>query len=115
MRFFAALATLASGLRAPALRSVRGGHARRAAPSMAVAVFGSTGLTGRECTHQLLERGIAVRALCRTPANLLTPLGSTGKEDEVVNDKLRRPASASSRRRPSRRRPQIKADHARSA
>mmetsp|Transcript_2028 Transcript_2028/g.6136 ORF Transcript_2028/g.6136 Transcript_2028/m.6136 type:complete len:277 (+) Transcript_2028:832-1662(+) len=88
MRFFAALATLASGLRAPALRSVRGGHARRAAPSMAVAVFGSTGLTGRECTHQLLERGIAVRALCRTPANLLTPLGSTGKEDEVVNDKL---------------------------
>ena len=60
----------------------------RVAPRASIAVFGSTGLTGRECTHQLLERGVAVRALCRTPANVLTPLGSTGKEEEVTSDKL---------------------------
>ena len=60
----------------------------RVQPKMSVAVFGATGLTGRECTHQLLERGVPVRALCRDPAKLLTPLGSTGKEDLVENDKL---------------------------
>ena len=60
----------------------------RVAPRASIAVFGSTGLTGRECTHQLLERGVAVRALCRTPANVLTPLGSTGKEEAVTSDKL---------------------------
>ena len=63
-------------------------NALRAPPSMSVAVFGATGLTGRECTHQLLERGVPVRALCRDPAKLLTPLGSTGKEDLVENDQL---------------------------
>ena len=63
-------------------------NALRAPTSMSVAVFGATGLTGRECTHQLLERGVPVRALCRDPAKLLTPLGSTGKEDLVENDKL---------------------------
>ena len=60
----------------------------RVQPKMSVAVFGATGLTGRECTHQLLERGVPVRALCRDPAKLLTPLGSTGKEDLVENDQL---------------------------
>ena len=60
----------------------------RVQPKMSVAVFGATGLTGRECTHQLLERGVPVRALCRDPSKLLTPLGSTGKEDLVENDKL---------------------------
>ena len=65
-----------------------GTYALRAPPSMSVAVFGATGLTGRECTHQLLERGVPVRALCRDPAKLLTPLGSTGKEDLVENDQL---------------------------
>ena len=63
-------------------------NALRATPRMSVAVFGATGLTGRECTHQLLERGVPVRALCRDPAKLLTPLGSTGKEDLVENDQL---------------------------
>merc|ERR1719352_861166 len=63
-------------------------NALRAPTSMSVAVFGASGLTGRECTHQLLERGVPVRALCRDPAKLLTPLGSTGKEDLVENDKL---------------------------
>ena len=63
-------------------------NALRAPTSMSVAVFGSTGLTGRECTHQLLERGVPVRALCRDPAKLLTPLGSTGKEDLVENEQL---------------------------
>ena len=33
-------------------------NALRAPTSMSVAVFGATGLTGRECTHQLLERGV---------------------------------------------------------
>ena len=65
-----------------------GTYALRAPTSMSVAVFGATGLTGRECTHQLLERGVPVRALCRDPSKLLTPLGSTGKEDLVENDKL---------------------------
>ena len=63
-------------------------NALRATPRMSVAVFGATGLTGRECTHQLLERGVPVRALCRDPSKLLTPLGSTGKEDLVENDQL---------------------------
>ena len=62
--------------------------ALRGQPKMSVAVFGATGLTGRECTHQLLERGVPVRALCRDPSKLLTPLGSTGKEDLVENDQL---------------------------
>merc|ERR1719235_1578806 len=62
--------------------------ALRGQPKMSVAVFGATGLTGRECTHQLLERGVPVRALCRDPAKLLTPLSSTGKEDLVENDQL---------------------------
>ena len=65
-----------------------GTYALRAPTSMSVAVFGATGLTGRECTHQLLERGVPVRALCRDPSKLLTPLGSTGKEDLVENDQL---------------------------
>lgn len=55
---------------------------------MGVAVFGATGLTGRECTHQLLGRGIPVTALCRTPANVLTPLGSSGKETAVEDPAL---------------------------
>ena len=63
-------------------------NALRATPRMSVAVFGATGLTGRECTHQLLERGVPVRALCRDPSKLLTPLGSTGKEDLVENEQL---------------------------
>ena len=63
-------------------------NALRAPTSMSVAVFGATGLTGRECTHQLLERGVPVRALCRDPAKLLTPLGSTGKEELVENEQL---------------------------
>jgi len=46
---------------------------------MSVAVFGATGLTGRECAYQLVERGTKVRALCRDPARLLTPLGSCGE------------------------------------
>ena len=60
----------------------------RVQPKMSVAVFGATGLTGRECTHQLLERGVPVRALCRDPSKLLTPLGSTGKEELVENEQL---------------------------
>jgi len=57
-------------------------------PPRSVAVFGATGLVGRECTHQLLERGFAVRALCRDPTNVLTPMGSTGKEELVDDEKL---------------------------
>eukprot|EP00629_Pelagomonadales_sp_RCC1024_P003559 CAMPEP_0119262334 /NCGR_PEP_ID=MMETSP1329-20130426/2096_1 /TAXON_ID=114041 /ORGANISM="Genus nov. species nov., Strain RCC1024" /LENGTH=262 /DNA_ID=CAMNT_0007261969 /DNA_START=90 /DNA_END=875 /DNA_ORIENTATION=+ len=60
----------------------------RAPTQMSVAVFGATGLTGREATHQLLARGTAVRALCRDPAKLLTPLGSTGKEEPAEDANL---------------------------
>ena len=49
-----------------------------AAPSMSIAVFGATGLTGSECTYQALERGYAVRALCRDPSKLTKPEGSCG-------------------------------------
>ena len=57
-------------------------------PKMSVAVFGATGLTGREVTHQALERGLTVRALCRDPSKVLTPLGSCGKEEPVENANL---------------------------
>ncbi|CAK0900736.1 unnamed protein product, partial [Prorocentrum cordatum] len=52
----------------------------RQAPAAFVAVFGGTGLTGREAVHQLLQRGEEVVVLARDPAKLLTPLGSCGKE-----------------------------------
>jgi len=58
------------------------------APTMSVAVFGATGLTGKEVTYQLLERGVSVRALCRDPSKLKKPLGSCGeaKAEELLED-----------------------------
>jgi len=54
-------------------------RARGAPPKMSIAVFGATGLTGREVVYQALVRGKEVRALCRTPEKLLKPLGSCGE------------------------------------
>lgn len=60
----------------------------RVPPSASVAVFGATGLTGREVTWQALERGMSVRALCRDPSKIMTPLGSCGKESAIEDEKL---------------------------
>ncbi|KAJ1457735.1 flavine reductase [Pelagophyceae sp. CCMP2097] len=64
---------------------------RAQAPRMSIAVFGATGLTGREATYQALERGLEVRTLCRDPARLLKPLGSCGEDASttaLASDKL---------------------------
>jgi len=55
-----------------------------------VAVFGGTGLTGREVVYQALQRGEEVRVLARDPAALLTPLGSAGPNGDqpLVDPKL---------------------------
>jgi len=52
-----------------------------------VAVFGGTGLTGREVVYQLLQRGDEVRVLARDPSKLLIPLGSGGDDaDKPMTD-----------------------------
>eukprot|EP00929_Paragymnodinium_shiwhaense_P003499 TRINITY_DN104040_c0_g1_i1.p1 TRINITY_DN104040_c0_g1~~TRINITY_DN104040_c0_g1_i1.p1 ORF type:complete len:280 (-),score=83.73 TRINITY_DN104040_c0_g1_i1:113-952(-) len=51
-----------------------------------IAVFGGTGLTGRETVWQALQRGEEVRVLARDPAKLLMPLGSTGVDDKLIED-----------------------------
>eukprot|EP00633_Aureoumbra_lagunensis_P001794 CAMPEP_0197288866 /NCGR_PEP_ID=MMETSP0890-20130614/6042_1 /TAXON_ID=44058 ORGANISM="Aureoumbra lagunensis, Strain CCMP1510" /NCGR_SAMPLE_ID=MMETSP0890 /ASSEMBLY_ACC=CAM_ASM_000533 /LENGTH=249 /DNA_ID=CAMNT_0042759885 /DNA_START=159 /DNA_END=908 /DNA_ORIENTATION=- len=61
------------------------------APRASIAVFGATGLTGREVTYQLLAQDVPVRALCRDPSKLVTPLGSCGEDGAnkiVENDNL---------------------------
>ncbi|KAJ8610295.1 hypothetical protein CTAYLR_009073 [Chrysophaeum taylorii] len=55
--------------------------------ALSVAVFGATGLLGREVAFQALDRGMSVRALCREPSRLLKPLGSCGPEaDTPIED-----------------------------
>ena len=56
---------------------------RRSVATDAVAVFGATGLTGRECTWQLLEKGVGVVALCRDPSRLCKPKGSCGLAEDA--------------------------------
>ena len=43
-----------------------------------IAVFGGTGLTGRECVFQALRADHRVVVLARTPSKLLIPAGSGG-------------------------------------
>lgn len=52
-----------------------------------IAVFGGTGLTGREVVFQALQRGEEVVVLARDPAKMLTPKGSCGEDaDKPVTD-----------------------------
>lgn len=57
-------------------------------PSTFIAVFGGTGLTGREAVWQALQMGEEVVVLARDPAKMLSPLGSCGKEaaDKAIDD-----------------------------
>lgn len=57
-------------------------------PRAFIAVFGGTGLTGREAVYQALQRGESVVVLARDPAKLLTPLGSCGSSaaDQLISD-----------------------------
>lgn len=63
---------------------------RRFSADAYIAVFGGTGLTGRETVYQALERGLEVRVLARDPAKLLTPLGSAGAnaDQPMAGEKL---------------------------
>jgi hypothetical protein len=46
--------------------------------SKTIAVFGGTGLTGRECVYQALQQGYSVVVLARDPSKMLVPAGSGG-------------------------------------
>lgn len=52
-----------------------------------IAVFGGTGLTGREVVYQALKQGEEVVVLARDPSKMLTPLGSAGEAaDQIISD-----------------------------
>lgn len=52
-----------------------------------IAVFGGTGLTGRECVYQALKSNDKVVVLARDPAKLLVPTGSGGSlADQPLTD-----------------------------
>lgn len=55
-----------------------------------IAVFGGTGLLGRECVYQALRSGRKVVVLARDPSKMLIPLGSGGSlgDSPLVDDKL---------------------------
>jgi len=61
-----------------------GGQRHSAPPRASLAVFGATGLTGREAVYQALKRGEEVVALARDPAKLLVPKGSGGAEADTL-------------------------------
>jgi putative NADH-flavin reductase len=60
----------------------------RGSLSMAtVAVFGGTGITGRECVYQALKAGNKVVVLARSPEKMLVPVGSGGNlADQPLKD-----------------------------
>lgn len=52
-----------------------------------IAVFGGTGLTGRECVYQALKNDYKVIVLARDPAKMLIPEGSGGAQaDQILKD-----------------------------
>lgn len=52
-----------------------------------IAVFGGTGMTGREVVYQALNSGVNVVVLARDPAKMLIPVGSGGdKGDNLLVD-----------------------------
>ena len=67
------------------VRILARGNRRRGALALSaktIAVFGSTGGVGLEAIYQSLGRGDTVRALARTPANVIVPPGSGGVSKE---------------------------------
>jgi len=55
---------------------------------MKVAIFGASGLTGKEAVYQAIQRGEDVIALARTPSKVTKPQGSCGADasTEVISD-----------------------------
>lgn len=55
-----------------------------------IAVFGGTGLTGRECVYQALKSNYKVVVLARDPSKMLIPTGSGGNlaDKPLVNPNL---------------------------
>jgi nucleoside-diphosphate-sugar epimerase len=49
------------------------------------AVFGATGATGREVVHELLRRGVHVRAVSRSPDHLARDFGGTEAEQYAAD------------------------------
>ena len=60
-------------------RAAAAGQGARGLSAKAIAVFGSTGGVGLEAIYQALDKGFEVRALARTPANVVVPPGSGGE------------------------------------
>lgn len=55
-----------------------------------LAIFGGTGLTGRECVYQALKQDMRVIVLARDPSRMLVPSGSGGSlaESPLKDEKL---------------------------
>lgn len=85
--WFTLFATTAALLRMPTKHlSVR----RKCLSMSTIAVFGGTGLTGRECVYQALNSGHKVLVLARDPTKMLIPKGTGGDraDQPLVNDNL---------------------------
>ena len=90
MGFFNVVATLSSLCAVNGfLSSSSGMKNRQSSLYMAntIAVFGGTGMTGREVVYQALNSGANVVVLARDPAKMLIPVGSGGaKGDSLLVD-----------------------------
>ena len=90
MGFFNAVATMSALCAVNGfLSSSAGIKNRQSSLYMAntIAVFGGTGMTGREVVYQALNSGANVVVLARDPAKMLIPVGSGGaKGDSLLVD-----------------------------